>query len=218
LTRLVGSMTDISERKRLEEKLRHDALYDALTGLPNRTLFLERLKETVETAKRRPGHGFAVVFLDLNGFKDINDSLGHEVGDQLLVHVAKQLTAQMRADDIVCRYGGDEFVVLLNDLPTTSHITTIVDRWLAALATPLRLPTQTVGVTAAAGVAINPLASSVGCPAEELLRRADTAMYRAKAAKANGGAAIVVFEDPVGTDTMDPPCLEDDLRIAAVDS
>ncbi|MDQ1681369.1 MAG: hypothetical protein QOI42_2228, partial [Frankiaceae bacterium] len=116
VTRMVGSLTDVTDRKKLEEQLRHDALYDDLTGLPNRTLFLERLDRAVELAKRRTDYRFAVLFLDLDGFKVVNDSLGHLAGNELLIGIAGRLQGALRTNDTAARFGGDEFAVLLNDV------------------------------------------------------------------------------------------------------
>src|SRR5207248_7899835 len=115
--RLAGSQTDISERKQAEEKLLHDALHDALTGLPNRSLFMDRLGQAMAFRQRRSDYRFAVLFLDVDRFKTVNESLGHLQGDLLLVQVAKRLAGCVRPGDTVARLGGDEFAVLLEDFP-----------------------------------------------------------------------------------------------------
>src|SRR5690606_32084439 len=115
VSRLVGSLSDIDDRKQLEEQLRQGALYDTVTGLPNRRLFLDRLDGAVAATRRRHGAGFAVVFLDLDGFKLVNDSLGHFMGDELLRVVAHRLQDDLRSVDTAARFGGDEFAVLLSD-------------------------------------------------------------------------------------------------------
>jgi PAS domain S-box-containing protein len=115
-TRMVGSLTDVHERKELEGQLRHAALYDPLTGLPNRTLFLDRLRVTMARANRHADHHFAVLFLDLDGFKLVNDSLGHLLGDSLLSSVAERISTDLRPTDTASRFGGDEFAILLDDL------------------------------------------------------------------------------------------------------
>ncbi len=209
--RLVGSMTDVTDRRILEDQLRHDALYDALTGLPNRTLFLDRLNQAIEHAKRTPGYWFAVVFLDLDGFKVVNDSLGHQAGDQVLISVASRLTREMRGNDTVSRFGGDEFVVLLNDLHSLTDLSTTIDRILATLSEPLVLDGQAVGVSAAAGVATSLAGHQT---ADEILRDADTAMYRAKA---TGSGASVLFDESMHSGAMARLQLESDLRRAVAD-
>ncbi len=115
-TRVAGSQTDITDRKYAEEKLLRDAFYDLLTGLPNRALFMDHLGLAVERAKRRKDYLFAVLFMDLDRFKDVNDSMGHSVGDELLISVAHKLENRLRTTDTVARFGGDEFVILLDDI------------------------------------------------------------------------------------------------------
>ena len=186
--RLVGSMTDVSERKALEERLRNDAHYDPLTGLPNRALFLERLEQTILRARRSPDYTFAVVFLDLDGFKVVNDSLGHQVGDELLIEVAKRLSAGLRAGDTVSRFGGDEFVLLLDDVRDVTVLPDVVRRLLTVMSVPVVLAEGTRAVSAAAGIAVS---ASGYTSADEYLRDADTAMYRAKAL---GPGSVVMFD------------------------
>lgn len=174
--RMVGSLSDIDRRKQLEERLRHGALFDEVTGLPNRRFLLDRLAQAVELAGRRPGWRYAVVFLDLDGFKLVNDSLGHLVGDQLLTVVADRLRRHVRAADTPARFGGDEFAVLLTD-PVPEEVLVIAERLHRAIAEPVRLAGQEVSVTASIGITT----SDVGyTDAEDVLRDADTAMYEAK--------------------------------------
>ncbi|MDT0166794.1 EAL domain-containing protein [Actinotalea sp. AC32] len=174
--RLVGSLSDIDPRKRLEERLRQAALYDELTGLPNRRLFLERLSAAVDEARFDDARQFAVVFMDLDGFKLINDSLGHLMGDRLLEVVGERLRGVVRSVDTAARFGGDEFAVLLTGLPE-DHVHLVVERIQHAIAAPVHLGDHEVAVTASIGITT----STVGyTDPEDVLRDADTAMYHAK--------------------------------------
>lgn len=173
--RLLGSVSDIDHRKRLEEKLRRNALYDAATGLPNRRLFLERLERSVARWQetRTP---FAVVFLDLDRFKVVNDSLGHQAGDRLLQVVSDRLRTVLRGQDTAARFGGDEFAVLL-DGASPDTVPTIVRRIQDSLARPVEIEGHALWVTASLGIA----SSAVDYHnADDVLRDADTAMYHAK--------------------------------------
>ena len=179
VVRLVGSLSDIARRKELEERLRQAALYDALTGLPNRRLFLDRLAVSIEQPRRRTGARFAVFFLDLDGFKLVNDSLGHLAGDQLLTVIAGRLREQLRSVDTAARFGGDEFAVLLTD-PITEELLVVAKRIQDSIAQPVMLGDQEVSVTASIGIA----ASESGyTDPEDVLRDADTAMYSSKEAE-----------------------------------
>ncbi|MFN8073904.1 MAG: EAL domain-containing protein [Kineosporiaceae bacterium] len=196
VSRLVGSMTDVTERKQLEEQLRHDAHYDLLTGLPNRALFLERLRQSILRTRRHPEHVFAVVFLDLDGFKVVNDSLGHQVGDELLIEVARRLSAELRVTDTVSRFGGDEFVLLIDDLRDVPSLTDVVRRLLSVMSVPVVLSEGTRTVSAAAGIAVS---ASGYDSADEYLRDADTAMYQAKA---QGPGSVVLFDTRMHANAM----------------
>jgi diguanylate cyclase (GGDEF)-like protein/PAS domain S-box-containing protein len=176
--RMVGSLTDVHERKELESQLRHAALYDPLTGLPNRTLFLDRLRVTMARASRHADHRFAVLFLDLDGFKLVNDSLGHLLGDALLSSVAERISADLRPSDTASRFGGDEFAILLDDITAPHNPVAVAERLQDRLARPFHVSGHEIFVTASIGIA----SSSTGYQsAEDVLRDADTAMYRAKA-------------------------------------
>ncbi len=196
VSRLVGSMTDVTERKQLEERLRHDAHYDLLTGLPNRALFLERLDRAILRTERHPDYTFAVVFLDLDGFKVVNDSLGHQIGDELLIQVANRLSRELRADDTVSRFGGDEFVLLIDDVRDLPSLPDVVKRLLSVLSVPVALVEATRTITASAGVAVS--AAGHGT-ADEYVRDADTAMYRAKE---QGPGSVVLFDEAMHARAM----------------
>ncbi|HEY8729781.1 MAG TPA: EAL domain-containing protein, partial [Acidothermaceae bacterium] len=177
-TRMVGSITDVHDRKELEGQLRHAALYDSLTGLPNRSLFLDRLRLTMARAGRRAGYQYAVLFLDLDGFKLVNDSLGHLLGDSLLSSVAERISADLRPSDTASRFGGDEFAILLDDIASTHNPIAVAERLQERLARPFHIGGHEIVVTASIGIA----SSTTGYQsAEDVLRDADTAMYRAKA-------------------------------------
>lgn len=169
---------DITDRKLVEERLQHDALHDSLTGLPNRALFLDRLAFALGRAKRRGKNPFAVLFLDLDRFKLVIDSIGHQVGDQLLVATARRLESCLRPGDTVARFGGDEFAILLDDVGEEGEVRPVADRIQKELALPFTLGGHEVFTSASIGIAVSTGDSE---NPEDLLRNADTAMYRAKA-------------------------------------
>ncbi len=177
--RIAGSMTDISARKHAEQQLLYDAFHDGLTGLANRSLFLDRLGVALASLKRDSEGRFAVLFLDLDRFKTVNDSLGHTVGDRLLVEIARRLERQMRPSDTVARLGGDEFAVIAGGVRDGAGAAHIAERIQQALVAPFRIGGQEVFVTTSIGIA---LPDDATVAAESLLRDADLAMYRAKAA------------------------------------
>ena len=176
-TRMAGSQTDVTERKEAEEKLLHDALHDALTGLPNRSLFMDRLRQAMAFQQRKPELRFAVLYLDVDRFKNINESLGHAMGDRLLVSVGKRLLECIRPGDTVARLGGDEFALLLEDYGSAEDPARCAERIQAELASAHDLGGVEVFATASIGIAV---AGRGYTRPEELLRDADTAMYRAK--------------------------------------
>jgi diguanylate cyclase (GGDEF)-like protein/PAS domain S-box-containing protein len=187
-----GILVDISDRKRLEDQLRHQALHDPLTGLPNRVLFADRLSHAL-VRRGDPSVGMAVMFVDLDDFKDINDTLGHAAGDELLRLVGARLTSVTRAEDSVGRLGGDEFAFLLEEASAT-QAEAAAQRILRALGQPFELGTSTVALTASIGIAVRDRLAHDGDPsdvAEELLRDADTAMY---AAKSIGHGRVQLFD------------------------
>jgi diguanylate cyclase (GGDEF)-like protein/PAS domain S-box-containing protein len=177
-TRVAGSLSDVTDRKRTEARLQHDALHDGLTGLPNRVLFLDRLEQAMRRAARSGDDVVcAVLFVDLDRFKVVNDSLGHQAGDELLTAVARRLESALRPGDTVARLGGDEFTVLLEEISDVHEATRVAERIHATLADSFRIADRELVVGASVGIA---LASSESRP-EELVRDADVAMYRAKA-------------------------------------
>jgi diguanylate cyclase (GGDEF)-like protein/PAS domain S-box-containing protein len=199
---------DVTSRRHMEEQLRHDALHDALTDLPNRLLFMERLTHAILRSKRRSMYQFAVLFLDLDRFKVVNDSLGHHVGDDLLVVVAKRLQTCLREEDTVARLGGDEFAILLEDIEGVEDATRIAERIQVELSEPLSLSGFDVFTSASIGIA---LSSTAYERPEYLLRNADMAMYRAKAA---GQAKFEVFDRAMHAQALTRLQLETDLRRA----
>jgi diguanylate cyclase (GGDEF)-like protein len=202
---------NIAERRRSEAQLRHNAFHDQLTGLPNRALFMHRLRAALEKAQRYPKAQDAVLFIDLDRFKLINDSLGHLVGDQLLVNIAHRLKGCLRPTDTVARLGGDEFAILLPRIQTCNDATEIAERIQAALKQPFRLGSQEVFTSTSVGIAL----SRAGFQrAEDLLRDADTAMYRAKAL---GRDRYQVFDRAMHDSLVTLLQLETDLRRAVED-
>jgi diguanylate cyclase (GGDEF)-like protein/PAS domain S-box-containing protein len=174
---IVLNCRDISERKAFEEQLTHQAFHDPVTGLANRALFAERVRHAIART-RREHQSVAVVFLDLDDFKTINDSLGHAAGDEVLVEVAKRLATSIRASDTAARFGGDEFALLLEDIEGVQEAADTADRVLEALALPLPVAHKELSLRCSIGISV----VSEGTPAgaEELIRDADAAMYRAK--------------------------------------
>src|SRR5918998_1458698 len=177
LTHFVGIQSDATERRELEDQLAHQAFHDSLTGLPNRRLFMERLEHSLRR-KARSGRHAAVLFMDLDNFKDVNDSLGHEAGDRLLVAVAKRLRGCLRNTETLARFAGDEFVVLVDDATTGGVSSQLAERLLECLAPPFSLAGERVFVSASIGVAQH--APFSFDRSDILLSRADAAMYEAK--------------------------------------
>jgi len=180
--RVVGSFADISFQKEHQHYLERIAHYDTLTGLPNRVLLADRMQQAMAHAKRR-GTRMAVAYLDLDGFKTINDHHGHTVGDQLLTNLADQFKAIMREGDTMARLGGDEFVAVFVDLAEAQSSVTLIDRLLEVAARPVLLDEQSLKVSASVGVSFYPQAEDTD--ADQLLRQADQAMYSAKLAGKN---------------------------------
>lgn len=172
-----GLYSDITERKKAERKLFHDAFHDALTGLPNRTLLDERLERDLRRAKRRPDYEFALLFIDLDHFKAINDELGHAVGDEVLKETAERLEGCLRPGDTVARLGGDEFTIILEDIRGPYDAALVANRIIDSLARTYEVESGQVEVSASIGVAFSTTGYERG---EDLMRDADMSMYRAK--------------------------------------
>lgn len=172
---LVMVLRDISAFKRLERQLSHQAHHDALTGLPNRVLFEDRLAQTIAHSERY-GRLFTVMFLDLDGFKDVNDTLGHDAGDELLIKVAKRLKQKLRTSDTVARLGGDEFTVIV-PIQDASHAQIVADKLLSAFETPFEIAGQSLSIHASLGISVYP---RDGTDASTLQKHADIAMYHVK--------------------------------------
>jgi diguanylate cyclase (GGDEF)-like protein/PAS domain S-box-containing protein len=199
---------DVTDRLRAQQKLWHAAFYDALTGLPNRALFMERLGQAQARAKGRSGDGFAVLFLDLDRFKVVNDSMGHRAGDQLLVAIARRLDRIRRAGDTVARLGGDEFAFLIEGAGEANEAGRVANRVHRELSQPFEVNGQEVFTSASIGIA---LGGANDHRPEDLLRDADTAMYRAKSL---GSARHAIFDITMHETAVAVLQLENDLRRA----
>lgn len=204
---IVINARDITERKAFGEQLERQAFHDALTGLANRALFMNRLEHALLSRTRGEGQA-AVLFLDLDRFKVVNDSLGHEAGDRLLVAVAQRLVTCVRPEDTVARFGGDEFSLLLENVAIVRDVAHAAERIFSALREPFDLGGQEVFATASIGVSLNSLAND---NPTTLMRDVDAALYRAKR---QGGNCYQIFEQSMNADTLDRLALEADLRRA----
>jgi diguanylate cyclase (GGDEF)-like protein/PAS domain S-box-containing protein len=221
VTKLVIVNRDVTERKRAQEQLEHHSFHDALTGLPNRRLFLDRMRHLLARAKRNPDRQYAVLFVDLDGFKAFNDRLGAAVGDQAIVEMGRRLEASLRHDDTVCRpqdkstmetvlsrMGGDEFTMLLEEVGDPSNAMRVAKRILAVVAEPFLVEGHEVRTTASVGIA---LSKPTHERAEDLLQDAEVAMRRAKAM---GGSRCEVFDEAMHTRAVNRLKLEAELREA----
>ncbi|HYE13215.1 MAG TPA: EAL domain-containing protein, partial [Pyrinomonadaceae bacterium] len=205
---LIFQIQDITDRKVAEQQLHHDAFHDALTGLPNRALFMDHLKLSIARAKRNQAALYAVLYLDLDRFKVINDSLGHTIGDQLLVGIADRLKKNLRPGDTVARLGGDEFTVLIEDISDEKEAVQVAERIQKELSVPFTLSGREVFTTVSMGIA----PSSTGYErAEDILRDADTAMYRAKSL---GKARYEIFDKAMHARAINLLQMETDMRRA----
>ena len=203
----VSKITDITERKRAEEQLQHQAFHDLLAGLPNRYLLLDRLGQALKRTKRTKGRKVAILFMDLDNFKAINDSLGHEVGDKLLLAVTQRLRGCLRPEDTLARFGGDEFAVLLEQVDGPEDAIRVAERITEELRGPLVLDGRELFVRISIGVAIG---ESRIKSAEDLIRDADTAMYRAK----ESATGYMVFNPQMYLQAISHLELESDARRA----
>ena len=203
-----GIYSDITERKTFERKLFHEAFHDALTGLPNRTLLAERLERSVRRARRRRDYQFALLFIDLDRFKVINDSLGHAAGDELLIEMARRLEGCLRPGDTVARLGGDEFNIILEDIQEVADATRIADRILESLSRPFVVADQEVVSSGSIGIAFSFSGYDSG---EDLMRDADIAMYRAKN---RGKARYEIFDADMHKSAVERLTLENEVRRA----
>jgi diguanylate cyclase (GGDEF)-like protein len=198
----------IAERERVERRLKYETLHDSLTGLPNRTLLLQRLERAMQRYSANPAEQFAVLFIDLDRFKVINDSVGHLVGDDLLFQVGGRIRACLKTRDVVARLGGDEFAVLLEGIADTSKAMVVAERIIVELQTPFRLGTKEIFTSASIGIT---LSSAHYKQPEELLRDADAAMYNAK----DGGRhRAAMFDERLRREALSLLDMESDLRHA----
>jgi diguanylate cyclase (GGDEF)-like protein/PAS domain S-box-containing protein len=206
--RMAGSQTDVTDRRRAQDQLQRDALYDSLTGLCNRSLLMDRLEQALSKVKQSGDTTFAIIFLDLDRFKNINDTMGHVAGDKVLNAVARRLENSIRPGDTAARIGGDEFVILLENVTNLVTATTIAERIESNLIAPMAIGNQEIFTAASLGIL---LASDKYDKAEDILRDADIAVYRAKA---SGRGCHVTFEPAMYHKTLALLELESDLRKA----
>ena len=206
--RMAGSQTDVTDRKTTEEQLLYDAFHDNLTGVANRALFLDRLNRVIEHTKRRENYQFAVLFLDLDRFKIINDSLGHIIGDQLLRLSAERLETVLRSGDTVARFGGDEFVILLEDILSAGDAIMVAERIQRMLEDPFMVNDQKVFTSASIGIVLSDIGYET---TNEVVRDADIAMYHAKLM---GKARYCVFTVEMREKAIARMELENDLHHA----
>lgn len=201
---IVGALVDITQRRDIENQLKHQAFHDALTGLPNRALFMDRLAHALETRRRRKTK-LAVLFLDLDRFKNVNDSLGHDIGDQLLKEAASRLHECLRVGDTVARLGGDEFTILMEDIQSEGDAIMIAERVAETLREPFTVQEHELFVTTSVGIAIS---HALNDTPDDLLRDADVAMYRAKH---KGRAQFEVFDPDMNARALERLTIETDL-------
>jgi diguanylate cyclase (GGDEF)-like protein/PAS domain S-box-containing protein len=207
IVNFIGSFIDISERKATEERVRHLAHHDALTDLPNRFSLQERLGQAMNFA-RRSGQALALMLIDLDNFKSINDTLGHQTGDKLLIEVARRLTQSVRNSDIVARLGGDEFVVVLPDLDDPADAAHVADKILMAVSQPYQIDGNKLRTSPSIGICLFP---DDAAQSEDLMKKADVAMYHAKA---QGRGNYQFFTAELQQATLRRIAIENELRAA----
>lgn len=208
VVRIAGSQTDITQRREALDRITHDALHDSLTELPNRVLFMDRLGHTLESSRRQQDRFFAVLFVDVDRFKLVNDSMGHGFGDQILQLIAGRLLTAIRSSDTVARFGGDEFAILLEGLENVTEAVRAAGRVQDAITEPLRVGEHEIFLTASIGIALS--LTGYGRP-QDILRDADIAMYRAKS---QGPARHEVFDRTMHERAVGLLEFETDLRRA----
>ncbi len=211
--RMIGSQTDITPQKEVEEKLLYNALHDSLTHLPNRAFFMDRLQVALEQARQYPSRIFAVLFIDLDRFKLINDGLGHVVGDELLMRVGQTLKQCIGTQDTLARLGGDEFVILLDKINSVSDSIIVAERILVVLQQPFILEKHTVSISASIGITFSQYYASNPSHKQttDILRDADIAMYHAKH---RTRSRYAIFDSRMHMNTLMRLRLENDLRKA----
>ncbi|MBF0520270.1 MAG: EAL domain-containing protein [Nitrospirae bacterium] len=207
LVSVANTLSGIIQRKRMEEKLEYMANYDALTGLPNRVLFFDRLRQEIKSATRYE-RKVGIFYIDIDNFKDVNDSMGHDVGDLLLKSVASRLEKCVREADTVCRMSGDEFTVILTNLKNKTDVETITQKTLSCLTEPYEINKNIYYITASVGMSIYPTDAS---NAEELLKHADTAMYYSKKSLKN---SCTMFTSEMDDSVNKRIAMEKELRLA----